>query len=73
MPDPAAPEYANDVKAHMSYWTEVMVGQIANHKICYVEPEHGPWPYQQSMPNTQTKPTHDIWESNKHMAKLVKD
>jgi len=50
-----------------------MAGQIANRKICYVEPEHGPWPYQQSMPNTQTKPTHDIWESNKHMAKLVKD
>jgi len=71
VPNPAAPEYANEVKAHMYYWSEVMKGMLENKRVCVVEPEHGPWPYQQSMPFTEMKPNHDIWESNKYMAKLV--
>ena len=46
VPDPAAPEYANEVNAHMMYWEGVLKGMIAKERVCYVEPEFGPWPYQ---------------------------
>lgn len=73
VPDPAAPEYANDVAAHLMYWEEIMKGQMAGEKVCFVEPEHGPWPYQQSAPHTDMKPNHDIWVANNYVAKLVSD
>ena len=50
-----------------------MKAMIAQQRVCNVEPEHGPWPYQQSVPSTGMAPTHDIWESNKHVLKLVKE
>ena len=46
---------------------------ITDKRVCNVEPEHGPWPYQQSMPSTKMEPTHDIWLSNKHVIQVVKD
>lgn len=73
VPDPSAPEYKNEVAAHMMYWSEVMKGQIANKRICFVEPEHGPWPYQQSKPHNNTAPVTDIWVANNYVAKLVSD
>ena len=57
----------------MMYWSEVMKGQIANKRVCFVEPEHGPWPYQQSKPHTETTPVTDIWVANNYVAKLVAD
>ena len=69
VPDPRAKEYKNEVAAHMMYWTDVMKGMMSRQKVCYVEPEHGPWPYQQSKPNTGTKPVTDIWAANNWVAK----
>ena len=73
VPDPAAPEYKNEVAAHMGWWSEIMKAQIKQGKVCFCEPEHGPWPYQQSVPHTGMKPTHDIWEANNHVANLIRE
>jgi len=73
VPDPAAPEYAAELKCHMGWWEEIMKAMIAQKKVCNVEPEHGPWPYQQSAPGTGMKPSHDIWESNAFIIKSVKE
>ena len=69
--DPSAPEYAADVQAHLSYWEIVIRAHIAKGKTCYIEPEHGPWPYQASMPHTNMEPTNSVWDANAHVAKLV--
>jgi len=71
VPDPTAPEYQADVNAHMNYWELCMRANIAQGKICYVEPEHGPWPYQQSKPHTNMEPVSSIWDANTHVAKLI--
>ena len=73
VPDPAAKEYATQVSCHMGWWEAIMRAIVAQKRVCNVEPEHGPWPYQQSAPNTGTAPSHDIWEANKHVLKLVKE
>jgi hypothetical protein len=73
VPDPSAPEYAAEVKCHMGWWEDIMKAMIAQKRVCNVEPEHGPWPYQQSKPHTAMAPSHDIWQSNKHVIKLVKE
>lgn len=73
VPDPAAPEYSAEVKCHMGWWEAIMKAQIAQKRVCNVEPEHGPWPYQQSAPSSGMAHSHDIWESNKHVIKLVKE
>jgi hypothetical protein len=46
VPDPSAPEYQDEVEAHMGYWTDLMKSLQEKGKTVYVEPEHGPWPYQ---------------------------
>ena len=43
--DPSAAEYANDVSAHVDYWDIIIQAQIDNGRDCFIEPEHGPWPY----------------------------
>jgi len=74
VPNPASPEYAAEMKCHLeNYWTPIMKAMITDKRVCNVEPEHGPWPYQQSMPSTKMEPTHDIWLSNKHVIQVVKD
>ena len=73
VPDPAAPEYSAEVACHMGWWEAIMKAMIVQQRVCNVEPEHGPWPYQQSAPGTGMAPTHDIWESNKHVIQLVKE
>eukprot|EP01060_Flectonema_neradi_P041544 TRINITY_DN989_c1_g1_i3.p1 TRINITY_DN989_c1_g1~~TRINITY_DN989_c1_g1_i3.p1 ORF type:complete len:332 (+),score=87.18 TRINITY_DN989_c1_g1_i3:55-996(+) len=72
VPDPAAPEYKNELKAHMFYWEQIAKAQIAKGRVSIIEPEHGPWPYQQSVPNTDMAPTHDIWEANDFVKEQVK-
>ena len=57
----------------MAYWEATMEGMIAREQICNVEPEHGPWPYMQSLPFTEMKPTHDIWEANNFIAKHIRE
>jgi len=71
VPDPAAQEYQNEVAAHFTYWTEVMKGQIERKRTCFVTPEHGAWPYQQSTPHTNMEPNHDIYAANAYIANLV--
>jgi len=57
----------------MRYWEDTMEGMVERGQICNVEPEHGPWPYMQSLPFTDMKPTHDIWEANNFVAKQFHD
>eukprot|EP01060_Flectonema_neradi_P041545 TRINITY_DN989_c1_g1_i4.p1 TRINITY_DN989_c1_g1~~TRINITY_DN989_c1_g1_i4.p1 ORF type:complete len:334 (+),score=82.22 TRINITY_DN989_c1_g1_i4:130-1002(+) len=71
--DPAAPEYAGELKAHMFYWEQIAKAQIAKGRVSIIEPEHGPWPYQQSVPNTDMAPTHDIWEANDFVKEQIRE
>lgn len=71
--DPAAEEYKGELDAHMYYWGEIIKAQVAQGKVCIVEPEHGPWPYQQSLPNTKTAPTADIWVVNNFVKDCMKE
>ena len=73
VPDPAAPEYANELAAHLFYWEKIAKAQIAKGRVSIIEPEHGPWPYQQSIPNTNMAPTHDIWESNDFIKEQIRN
>eukprot|EP01061_Rhynchopus_euleeides_P024430 TRINITY_DN3937_c0_g1_i1.p2 TRINITY_DN3937_c0_g1~~TRINITY_DN3937_c0_g1_i1.p2 ORF type:complete len:313 (+),score=89.96 TRINITY_DN3937_c0_g1_i1:504-1442(+) len=71
-PNPAAPEYTGELTGHFQYWEQIVKAQIAQGKVSIIEPEHGPWPYQQSVPNTGTAPTHDIWEANDFIKEMVR-
>ena len=71
--DPTSPEYSSEVSQHLVYWEEAMKGMISNNRICFVEPEHGPWPYQQVAPHSNMTPVVDIWKANNHVAKLVRE
>eukprot|EP01063_Lacrimia_lanifica_P030609 TRINITY_DN488_c1_g2_i1.p2 TRINITY_DN488_c1_g2~~TRINITY_DN488_c1_g2_i1.p2 ORF type:complete len:312 (+),score=128.20 TRINITY_DN488_c1_g2_i1:55-990(+) len=71
--DPAAPEYAGELAAHMYYWEEIVKAQVAAGRVSIIEPEHGPWPYQQSLPGTETKPTACIWKVNEFVKCQVRD
>ena len=73
VPDLNAPEYALAVKSHMMYWEAIMKHIHVTGQTLYVTPEHGPWPYQHSLPNTNMKPTTDIWEANNHVARMISD
>ena len=54
VPDPRAPEYENQVKAHESWWQTIWQAQqkrgLETITVC---PEYGPPPYQHTMPYSQ--------------------
>ena len=72
VPNPAAEEYEGVLASHFYYWEEIVKAMVASNRDVIIEPEHGPWPYQQSVPNTKTAPTHDIWEANDFIKEKVK-
>ena len=71
VPNPAAPEYATELTAFLGYWKEIVQAQVARKTPSIVVPEHGPWPYQQSVPFAATAPNHSIWEANEFVKTVV--
>lgn len=69
--DPSAPEFRKEVSSHMTWWKAIWAAQRARGMdTCFVEPEFGPTPYQQTLPHTK-QPTTDLWAINLYVAGLV--
>jgi len=65
VPNPAAPEYAHELECHERWW-DVMIDAALGRgdEYVYLEPEHGPAPYQQRLPFQPSCPTGDVWLIN---------
>jgi hypothetical protein len=69
--NPKAPEHSETILAHLSWWEVIIKSQIRrNLDICYICPEHGPYPYQQSLPFSN-EPVAVLEECNQEIARLV--
>jgi len=73
VPDPSAPEYANEWRAHVAWWSELARGAAARHlEHLYVEPEFGPPPYLHTLPHTNV-PVADLWRVNTWVGEQLRD
>ena len=61
VPNPAAPEWKNEVKAHLDIWEKIIRSQTG--KVFTVTTEFGPPPYMATAPFTN-QPLADQWEAN---------
>jgi len=73
VPDPRAPEHANDVEAHFRWWQHVWAGQKKRgFEVITMTPEFGPDGYLHCEPFTQ-KPVADLRDINAYMGNLVRE
>lgn len=73
VPDPSAPEYANDLKAHLDWWTTIFKTQQARGtKTLTFTPEFGPPGYMHTLPHTNV-PVADLWKVCNWIAARVKE
>jgi hypothetical protein len=61
VPNPAAPEWTNEVKTHLDIWEKIIRSQTG--KVFTVTTEFGPPPYMATVPFTH-QPLADQWEAN---------
>lgn len=61
VPNPAAPEWNSEVKAHLDIWEKIIRSQTG--KVFTVTTEFGPPPYMATVPFTH-QPLADQWEAN---------
>lgn len=68
--NPAAPEWKNELEAHLDIWEEI----IRNYKedVFTITTEFGPPPYLPTIPFTN-KPIADQWEANVFIMKAIKE
>ena len=69
VPNPAAPEWKNEVKAHLDIWEKIIRSQTG--KVFTVTTEFGPPPYMATVPFTN-QPLADQWEANVWMMNALK-
>jgi hypothetical protein len=69
VPNPAAPEWKNEVKAHLDIWEKIIRSQMG--KVFTVTTEFGPPPYMATVPFTN-QPLADQWEANVWMMNALK-
>jgi hypothetical protein len=62
-PEPFAPEYADALAAHMTWWDSLAAARARAGEVLYIEPEHGPAPYLHTLPYTNV-PVADLWHVN---------
>jgi sugar phosphate isomerase/epimerase len=73
--DPRAPEYANELERHVSWWKRIAAAQAERgfDEITFT-PEFGPPGYMQLLPYTR-QPVVDLWETNlwmgRHFRKIL--
>src|SRR5690349_6504105 len=64
VPDPAAPEYKEELLRHEEWWdTIVRAAFKRGEKEFFLEPEFGPPPYLHTLPHTNV-PVADLWSVN---------
>ncbi len=73
VPHPAAPEYADALHAHQSWWERIWQTQARQgREHSTLTPEFGPDGYLQQAPFTQ-EPVADLWEVNRWMAQQERE
>jgi hypothetical protein len=73
VPDPRAPEHAEDLAAHLRWWRHLVARQAASGRASFtITPEFGPDGYLQSEPFTQ-RPAVDLREVNHWMLQTLRD
>ena len=69
---PAAPEYANAMRAHMGWWERIWQAHVnAGHHTVTMTPEFGPDGYLHTLPFTQM-PVADLWKINTWMLNYLR-
>ena len=69
--DPRAPEWADAVKAHFSWWDQVVKRRRAEGKFVTFLTEFGPPNYLQTLPYTN-QPVANQWDINVYMMQLLR-
>ncbi|MFD2116650.1 sugar phosphate isomerase/epimerase family protein [Paenibacillus yanchengensis] len=72
VPDPAAPEYANELEAHISWWEQIYrLHHARGEQEITIDPEFGPPAYLHTLPYTQ-QPVADLWDVTLWTAQLLR-
>jgi hypothetical protein len=62
VPDPGAPEYAEELRVHLGWWTDIARGRREEGMpVLTFNPEFGPLGYMPTLPHTK-QPVADLWE-----------
>lgn len=69
--DPRAPEWKNEVNAHLGWWDKVVERKRAEGKTITILTEFGPPNYLQTLPFTG-QPVADLWAINKYMMETLR-
>ncbi|MBN3583683.1 sugar phosphate isomerase/epimerase [Algoriphagus aestuarii] len=68
--NPAAPEWKNELEAHLDIWEEII--RNSKEEVFTITTEFGPPPYLPTIPFTD-KPIADQWEANVYIKKAIKE
>lgn len=70
--DPRAPEWTNQLNAHLKWWDAIIEHQQKTGTATFtITTEFGPLPYMQALPFSQ-EPVASQWDINVHMMRLLK-
>lgn len=73
VPHPAAPEYAEVLKAHQGWWERIWQAQLAaGRKVSSMTPEFGPDGYLHQLPFSG-EPVADLWQINSWMRQCERE
>jgi sugar phosphate isomerase/epimerase len=70
--DPRAPEWAQALNAHLSWWDKIIAGHRQETPILSITPEFGSVPYLPTLPYT-AQPVASQWEINLYMMHLLRE
>lgn len=63
VPHPAAPEYEQELRAHETWWRQILAKrQAAGYALTSATPEYGPPGYMHTLPFT-SQPVSDLWDT----------
>lgn len=69
--DPRAPEWKNEVDAHMGWWDKIVARKRIEGKTITILTEFGPANYMQTLPFT-AQPVADQWAINRYMMEILR-
>jgi sugar phosphate isomerase/epimerase len=71
--DPRSEEWTGHVQGFLEMWTRIWKYQVENKIDCTVLCEHGPFPYQPSLPHNNNTPLANLEEVNDFICTTVKE
>jgi sugar phosphate isomerase/epimerase len=71
--DPRAPEWNNELKAHLAWWDAIVDSRLIHGaEVLTITPEFGPAPYMPALPFTRM-PVANQWDINLYMMNLLRE